>query len=397
MNMKKFLISAALLSLAGCGTKPSPENGKDIPAKSDTQTVRFRISEYPSWAAFKVAERQGLIDARPGHLGSLEKKHGVDIDQGLLTYEAGMAEYSASGGAVCITNTDAPAAAQSRDTTAFLATSTSAGADANVVIRPQRLAYGKIQKKDFVHKFLSENETFGLDQSVSLYVFDRCLEELGLNPALYKFSNKDPEAAAQLLQLKSINSAMLWNPFVLQIIRNNPDAFALFDSTQIRGEVVDMVVMDSETYRSKAGQSAAKVICEAYYTVCTSLGKNPAVDVDTTKADAEYEALGAEFSNLNAEDMRICCEMTQFYATPAQGIEVFNGKKIRETMPKVWKWAVKRQNLKGQYAAVEAPEFSTTLRKSPQHGGLIVGFGSKDPKDQGPGLIFSTWAMDAVK
>lgn len=349
--MKNFSwVLVGCLGLIGCDHNHGTTTFKAPPSKvaaANVPVFEWRISEYPSFAVFKVAVRQGLIDDRKGYQGTIEQKHNIDIVQRSMTYEAGMQEYSASGGGTCITNTDAPAVADTRSTTAFLALSTSLGGDAAVVVMDKEDPKSKTYKAH-VDAFLKKNPTMGLDGSINRYVFDRCLTKMGLNSDDYQFSNKDPEAAAGMIQIGSAKSAMLWNPFVRQTLRNTPGTMVLFDSTMIPGEVRDLGVMDTKEYNTEAGQNAAKALCEAYYTVCTSLGKNPAVKVERTKENAEYEALGAEFTNLDAAEMRAVCEQTVFYGTPQVGIETFTGSQLPEVMTTVIEWTKRRQSIKGK-------------------------------------------------
>src|SRR5262249_4201230 len=98
-------------------------------------TFSLAWSEYPSWSVFGVAHEKKLIDGAAGKQGPIEQKWGVDIELRERAYDPCIQEYSASScDAVCITNMDVLAPSLTRDSVAILPTSTSAGADACIVV-----------------------------------------------------------------------------------------------------------------------------------------------------------------------------------------------------------------------------------------------------------------------
>ena len=112
--------------------------------------------------------------------------------------------------AVCITNMDVLAPALGRNSVAILPTSTSDGADACIAV-------GIESVDELVGK-----PSYGLEKTVSQYMFERNLELMNKNPADFPFKNMDPAAAAQAMQTEqeSIQSIVVWNPFVLQTLRD---------------------------------------------------------------------------------------------------------------------------------------------------------------------------------
>src|SRR5262249_41526708 len=146
---------------------------------------------------------------------------GLDYDPCITAYSNGNCD------AVCITNMDALNPALGRKSVAVMPTSTSVGADACIV---DKTVIPNVDE-------LKKHTTYGLEKSVSQYVFIRGLEELKKNPDDYKFSNMDPAAAATALQVakagKKENSIMVWNPYTLETLNKNPNALKLFDSSNI--------------------------------------------------------------------------------------------------------------------------------------------------------------------
>jgi hypothetical protein len=329
--MKPIIMLCGLLVVCGCSSTPGET------AETPPFEITLFCSEYPSWSTFGVAARQGLIDSAHGKLGPIEKRWNVDIDLKMVTYETCITNYGAKGGAICITNTDIVGLVGGRPSTAIMPTSTSYGADACI-------GTGNITTLDA----LQSETTYGLANSVSDYAFFRGLEKLGQNPRDFKFVNRDPEQVAQALQTGASRVGQLWNPFTLQTLRKKKDAKIIFDSTVIRGEIVDMVAIDNTTLAKPGGDAAAKCICDTYYSVCDNL-KQPGATGDNT-----YVALGDQFSSLGLEDMKLCADMaskpdetkkitTRFYDTPEIGSRVFASQHMKPIMEHVLRWAKTRQ------------------------------------------------------
>ncbi len=55
------------------------ETSSSASASGSTPSFSLAWSEYPSWSIFAVAEADGLINGKPGEMGSLEEKWKVDV------------------------------------------------------------------------------------------------------------------------------------------------------------------------------------------------------------------------------------------------------------------------------------------------------------------------------
>lgn len=314
--MKKYLCGLLCLIMVGCSNSNQNVNPADV-----VPQFTFSYSEYPSWAVFGVAHEKGYIDGAPGKQGEYEKKWNVDIVLKLADYDSCITLYStAAVDATCLTNMDSLSPSIGRATVAILPTSTSVGADALIVVGIDNL------------DDLKNHKTYGLEKAVPQYVFERNLEIAGKKPADYTFANMDPSAAAQALQTKqpNINSIIVWNPFVLQTLRNRADAKVLFDSSAIPEEVIDLVVVGKDILQKTGGDRFASCLVETYYRVNQDLQGN------STEADETLVDLGRKFSSLGLEDMKIVVKQTQFYSNPESALKLFNSEKFRnETTPHV--------------------------------------------------------------
>jgi ABC-type nitrate/sulfonate/bicarbonate transport system substrate-binding protein len=250
----------------------------------------------------------------------VEEKWNVDIVLTEADYDTCLTLYgSGTSDAVCMTNMDSLAPSLGRDSVAVLPTSTSDGADAVIVVG--------IENVDE----LAGKPSYGLEKSVSQYMFERNLEILGKTPEQYPFKNMDPAAAAQTMQTnqENINSIVVWNPFLLQTLRTRDGSKVLFDSTTIPEEIIDMVVVGKDVLGKPGGEDFVCAVIDTFYEVNRLLS-------DPDKGDATLVALGAKFSSLPLEDMKKVVKQTRFYKNPAEALALYSSETFRqETMPKV--------------------------------------------------------------
>ncbi len=321
--MKFTSLSCCLFALAvltGCdGTKTKSAGGGGT-SNGDVPSFSLAWSEYPSWSVFGVAHEKGLLDKAEGKMGTIEEKWGVDIVLVQADYDPCLSQYGNSTvDAVCMTNMDSLAPATGRDSVAILPTSTSVGADACIAVGIDDI------------EGLKSVPTYGLEKSVSQYAFERCLELENMKPADFEFKNMDPGVAAQAMQGgdDKVQSIMVWNPFVMQTLRDREGSKRLFDSRAIPEEIIDMVVVSKASLAKEGGEKFACAVIDAFYEVNKMIA-------DEATHDETLKALGEKFSSLGVEDMEVVVEETQMYSTPAEGIALFEKAEFQgKTMPMV--------------------------------------------------------------
>lgn len=384
-----FALLAAIVLLVGCN-KPAPApngNAANTPptvtgGKPATATPTFTIaaSEYPSWSTLFVADHLKLIDQKQGKQGPVEKKWGVDIVVKEADYDTCLTLFgNGTVDASCQTNMDSLAPSSGRKTVLIGPTSTSAGADACVVVGVADL------------DALKEKTTYGLEKSVSQFAWYVGLLDAGKNPKEYTYKNMDPAAAAQAMQTgqENVVAIQVWNPFVLQTLRTRSGSKVLFSSETKPEHIIDCIAVGEDVLHKPGGEDFACAVLDTFYQVNKALG--PALgtlkQTSFSAADAQnlvtkltgdqkdaLVALGAKFSSLPAEDMAICTHQTVFYRSPEEGVELFKREEFqKKTTPFVTKFCL-------EYGIVE---------KEP-----TVSFGSyKDNKAQ---LIYDTQFMERV-
>jgi len=304
MKAKLFgIIAASLLFCFGLRAEEVP-------------SFTIAVSEYPSWSGtFLTGCDIGLIDGSEGKMGPLEKKWNVDIIVKDTDYDSCITLFvNGNVDASCLTNIDSLAPSVSRKAVAILPTSTSAGADA-CLVQP-----GINSVKD-----LKAITVRGLSASVSEYAFDKGLEALGENPKQYKFESLDPVQVGVMLQSSNIEAGVTWNPVVMETLKANPKLKRLFDSSLIKGHIIDMVTASRESLAKPGGKEFACAVIDTYYTVCRLMD-------DAKTHDKTLTAMGKRFAGLGLQEMRVIVKETQFYSTPEKGLALFTGEELPKVM-----------------------------------------------------------------
>ncbi len=333
--MKRFLLILTSLFLGavlfvGCTVESNPTASDGDATQGDIPTFSLAWSEYPSWSVFGVADELGLIDGAKGKLGTIETEYGVDIELKEAGYDSCLNMFGSSDcDAVCITNMDALIVCgveNGRDGVAVMPTSTSLGADACLVTETIKDIEG-----------MKTHKVHGLKGTVSEYCFVRCLEEAGFNEVDFQFSNQDPAIASQNMQNKADTheAIMVWNPFVLQTLSLRDDVRVLFDSSQIPGEIVDMVVVGKDVLEKPGSDKFVDAIAAAFYAV------SDAIDADD--GDEVLIALGKKFSDLDLDAMKEVVKQTVFYKTPEAAKQLMDGDEFKATMETVTKFCVSHE------------------------------------------------------
>jgi NitT/TauT family transport system substrate-binding protein len=330
---RKYILAVllcGLFALPGCRPGTNTGGGGGGGAAAAAPSFSLAWSEYPSWSVFGVAHEMGLIDGDEGKQGEIEQKWNVDLVLIEAGYDSCLNMFTSNNcDAVCMTNMDALIVSPNRSGVAVLPTSTSNGADACIVVGIDSLAD------------LKSHKIYGLKGTVSEYCFVRCVEETekeeqqGYQAGEFEFTNQDPGAAAVAMaqKLESHRAIMVWNPFVLQTLKDRPDARVLFDSSKIPGEIVDMVVMGSDVRDRDGADRFASAVIDTFYRMNEELAKP-----DT--GDKVLVALGEKFSNLALEEMKTVVQQTQFYQDADAGIALLEGDEFKQTMETVQRFCV---------------------------------------------------------
>lgn len=325
------LFAMAMTFVAGCKDKPSTSS---TTGTADIPTFTLAWNQYPSSAVYPVAQELGLISPEKDKLGTLEQKWGIKLNLKETGYDTLLTLYGAKQvDAVTIVNLDALATSSDRAGVAIIPVSTSRGGDAVVAVNA-------VQNMSD----LKGQTVYGLEKSVSQYMFERNLELAGLNPKDFTYKNMDPEQVAQALQThqKQINAGAIWNPYIMQTLNTNKDTHVLFGSDKIPDEIVDVIWAGRDSLQKPGGDKFGALIADIYYEVNRQL-KDPATH------DKVATLLGQKTNGLSREQMDSeILVKTVFYPTAESAINLVTNKDWQTKNANVTKWAIAHGVVTGQ-------------------------------------------------
>jgi NitT/TauT family transport system substrate-binding protein len=191
-------------------------------------------------------------------------KYGINIEvKQFNDYVDSIDQYTAGAfDAVTITNIDvlSSSAAGGVDTTAVIIGDFSNGNDAVILKDKDKLADIKGQNVNLV------------EFSVSHYLLARALESVGLAEKNLKVINTSDADMAAAYKTPEVTSVVTWKPIVSTILESS-DAHKVFDSSQIPGEIIDLMVVNSEVL--KDNPKFAKALVGIWYETLATMAAKP--------------------------------------------------------------------------------------------------------------------------
>src|SRR5262245_61869634 len=258
MNFRSFTL---LLFVTFFAVMPQPALAQQRP----TFTVGWSV--YVGWNPYYYMAKSGI-------LRRWADKYGVDIRVQRFDYAASLDAFVAKNIDACaMTNMEAldmPAAA-GIDTTVILLGDYSNGNDA--VITRQNLGLAQIAGK----------QVMLVEKTVSQYLFERAMTLNGLGAQIkqVKYVNtSDADIAYAFLADSSKPAVVTWKPLVSQIMKAK-DVKMVFNSSQIPGEIMDLLVARTEVLNRPdgSGKKFAQAITGAWYETMTQMSATgPAAD-----------------------------------------------------------------------------------------------------------------------
>ncbi len=252
----------------------------------DKPSFTIGWSIYVGWMPWGYMEDSGILD-------KWADKYGIDIEAVQINdYVESINQYTAGAfDGVSATNMDTLSipSAGGVDTTALVIGDYSNGNDAIIFNQPGTL-------EDLVDKPVNLVEL-----SVSHYLLARALDSVGLKESqlatVINTSDADMIAAYSAPEVEVV---VTWNPIVQEIVDTDPNANILYDSSKIPGEILDLLVVNTETLAEYP--EFGKALVGAWYEV-TSLMAAGDEDVLTAMAVASGTDLAGYKAQLAATNM----------------------------------------------------------------------------------------------
>ena len=281
--MKRTLSSLSFVLLLAGLLATTPRAGAETP----TFTVGWSV--YAGWNPYFYMMKSGLLK-------KWGDKYGVTIKLQRFDYAASLDSFVANNIDACtMTNMEAldMPAASGIDTTALIVGDYSNGND-------QVLVRGNLN-----FATLPSTKTMLVQKTVSEYLLERGMVLNGQASklkSLQLINTSDADIAQAFLNNKSNQAVVTWKPMVTQILDGDHSTHALFDSSKIPGEILDLLVIRSELLNRKDGSGIrfAKAITGAWYETMQRFAATGQLHDQALKvsADASGDSLASYESQL---------------------------------------------------------------------------------------------------
>ena len=300
--IKKSLLSAAALT-AGMLSAAAP-------ALAEEKTeFKLAWSIYVGWMPWGYLEDSGIMD-------KWADKYGITVDIVQINdYVESINQYTAGEfDGVSATNMDTLSIPSGGgvDATALIVGDYSNGNDAVILKGEGGLADLKGKPVNLV------------ELSVSHYLLARGLDTVGLSEsdldAVINTSDADMIAA---YATSDVETVVTWNPLVSEILGSNPDANNIFDSSMIPGEILDLMVVNTETLADNP--AFGKAVAGAWYEVMSLMAAG-----DEAALTAMAEASGTDLAGYKAQ-----LAATEMFFDPAAAVAQASAPELPTTMTNV--------------------------------------------------------------
>jgi len=272
----------------------------------------FKIcwSIYVGWMPWGYAADQGIVK-------KWADKYGINIEVTQINdYIESINQYTAGQFDACsMTNMDGLTipAVGGVDSTALIVGDFSNGNDGVVLKGAETLEAIKGRTVNLV------------ELSVSHYLLARGLESVGLKEADIKVVNTSDADMVAVFSTPSVNAAVTWNP-LLNEIAAMPNSHKVFDSSKIPGEIIDLLVINTNTL--KANPKLGKALVGAWYeTMSLMSAQDKAGKAVRTQLGV---ASGTDLAGYEAQ-----LASTQMFYKPAEAVKFTNSKDLLTIMKNV--------------------------------------------------------------
>lgn len=265
---------------------------------------RIAWSHYTGWEPWQLA-------ADNGTLKKWAEKYGIRIELVLVNdYMESVNLYTGGKFDGCaMTNMDALTipAVGGVDSTALIVGDFSNGND------------GIVMKNGASVKDLKGREVKLVELSVSHYLLVRALAMNGMTERDIKLVNTSDSDIAAVFASDPNGAAVTWNPPLMQC-RNVKGAKLVFDSSQIPGEIIDLMVV-----KTNAPETLKKALVGAWYeTMALMAGK--------TKESEEAIRAMAKFAGGTESEFRAQLRTTSMFYQASEAVRFAESEQLKKTM-----------------------------------------------------------------
>ncbi len=264
-------------------------------------------SIYVGWMPWGWIEESGLMD-------KWADRYGIDVDIVQINdYIESINQFTAGEYDGCsMTNMDALSipAGGGVDTTALIIGDFSNGNDGIV-----------LKGASSLNAILGQNVNL-VELSVSHYLLARALDSIGATERQLTVVNTSDADMVAAFQAASVTSVVTWNPLLSEILKT-PDSHLVFDSSQIPGEIIDIMMVNTEILA--ANPDFGKALVGAWYEAMAIMSSDTPEGVAARTAMAA--ASGTDLAGFDAQ-----LATTQMFYRPAEAVAFTNGPDLPVTM-----------------------------------------------------------------
>ncbi len=276
-------------------------------AKDD---YRIAWSIYVGWMPWDYAARAGIVD-------KWAEKYGITIEVVQFNdYIESINQYTVGAFDGCtMTNMDALTipAAGGVDSTALIVGDFSNGND-GIVLKGAGKSVADLR---------GQNVNL-VELSVSHYLLARALATADMTERDLTVVNTSDADIVAAFTTEDVTSAVTWNPLLAEI-QAMPDVSPVFDSSQIPGEIIDMLVVNTEAL---ADPRLGKALAGTWYETMAVM--STAGEAGDAAKTLMAEASGTDLAGYNAQ-----LAATQMFYAPAPAVEFVRSSALKDTMTNV--------------------------------------------------------------
>ena len=299
--LKFAFVAVMFLSTAGAST---------VIDAAEKSSFRIAWSIYVGWMPWDYAARHGIVK-------KWADKYGIKIDVVQINdYIESINQYTSGGFDGCVmTNMDALTipAAGGVDSTALIIGDFSNGNDGIILKGGDSLKDIKGRKVNLV------------ELSVSHYLLARGLGSVGMSERDVTVVNTSDADIVASYSSPDVTALVTWNPQLSEVMAM-PKASLVFDSSNIPGEIIDMMVINSDTL--KDNPKLGKALAGAWYETMALMSKN-----DKTAVAARSDMGKSSGTDLSGYDKQL--KTTRMFYQPADAVTFTDSPKLVDTMDHV--------------------------------------------------------------
>ncbi|MFO7859440.1 MAG: putative urea ABC transporter substrate-binding protein [Ectothiorhodospiraceae bacterium] len=280
----------------------------------ERDSFKVAWSIYVGWMPWGYGEAEGIVD-------DWAERYDISIDvvqindyiESINLYTSG--DYDA----VTVTNMDALTipAAGNVDSTALIVGDFSNGND------------GVVLKGNDELEAIEGRSVHLVELSVSHYLLARALESVGMSERDVDVVNTSDADIVGAWSSDDVQAVTTWNP-QLNELRGRDNANVVFDSSDIPGEIMDLLVVKTDVL--EANPDFGKALVGAWYEIVARMFG------DDERAREARAAMG-EAAGTDREGYEAQLETTRFFREPSEAVEFVESDQPAETMENVRQFA----------------------------------------------------------